>query len=85
MRGEAIGPVTIRQISFRTVDQLRPQLGSDLGLPSGTLLCYVEYSGTFRLTHPPGMGDPVIRHGAAEVFDAHTGNLLQSSVGTAGP
>ena len=85
MRGEAIGPVTIRQISFGTVDQLRPRLGGDLGLPGTTLLCYVEYSGTFRLTHPPGMGPPTISHGAAEVFGAQTGNLLQSSVGTAGP
>jgi hypothetical protein len=85
MRGEAIGPVTIRQISFGTVDQLRSRLGGDLGLPGATLLCYVEYTGTFHLTHPPGMGAPTVSHGAAEVFDAHTGNLLQSSVGAAGP
>jgi hypothetical protein len=85
MRGEAIGPVTIRQMSFGTVDQLRSRLGGDLGLPGATLLCYVEYTGTFHLTHPPGMGAPTVSHGAAEVFDAHTGNLLQSSVGTAGP
>jgi hypothetical protein len=31
------------------------------------------------------MGAPTVSHGAAEVFDAHTGNLLQSSVGAAGP
>ena len=84
-RAKALTSVSILPISFRTVAQLRPQLGSDLGLPSGTLLCYVEYNGTFRLTHPPGRGDPGIHNGAAEVFDAYTGNLLGSSVGIAGP
>jgi hypothetical protein len=84
-RAEALTPVLIQRIRFLTVDQLRPRLGGDLGLPGTTLLCYVEYSGTFHLIHPPGMGGPIISHGAAEVFDAHTGNLLQSRVGTADP
>src|SRR5690349_16749079 len=33
---------------------------------------------------PPRMGGPIVSHGAAEVFDADSGNLLQSSAGSAG-
>lgn len=48
--------------------------GEDMGVPDGTLLCYVELHGTFTFYGP--RKSSVTYHTAVEVFDVHTGNLL---------
>ena len=48
--------------------------GASTGLPDDTPLCYVELTGDFTFSGPPG-AEPHFARGF-EVFDAKTGNLL---------
>jgi hypothetical protein len=45
-----------------------------LNLPDDTLLCFVQYSGSFQQGNPTGATTTFPY--AMEVYDAHTGNLL---------
>jgi hypothetical protein len=45
-----------------------------MGRPDDALLCYVELRGAFEIFGPQGATISYQR--MAEVFDAHTGNLL---------
>ena len=75
-------PVTIVTIQFVTEKELRSQLASaSTGLPDDALLCLVVYNGEFLLQGPPGSNASVTYPRAAEVFDAHTGNLLMTRCG----
>jgi len=67
----------IVKVEFLTEKALRARIPDSTGLPDDTLLCYVQYSGSFVLVPPPGVQRPVsIWPYAIEVFDAHTGNRM---------
>jgi hypothetical protein len=51
------------------------------GYPPAMLVCYVEFSGTFKFLDPFGPPSPIST--PSTLFDAHTGNWLGISV--AGP
>ena len=63
---------TVRFLTSQEVSQLFN--GEPLGVPDGTLVCMVEFHGTF-LTLGPNGKTGTFQNGA-EVFDAQTGNLL---------
>ena len=70
------GPFTIEKVIFLTEQELTALPGGiRTGLPSQTLVCYVELRGTFVISGPPGFTIPPYSKGF-EVFDAATGNLL---------
>jgi hypothetical protein len=80
MRAAATGQVTLDKITFLEEKELlllHPDL--ELSDPGNRLLCYIEYSGTFQVSGPPGTTVNELHH-AQEVYDAHTGNLLVSGV-----
>jgi len=52
--------------------------GETLGVPDGTLVCVVEFHGTFLVPGPAGKTGTF--QNGAEVFDAQTGNLLLVSL-----
>lgn len=74
-------PVVI-SVQFMTAKQVSAQLqGESMGVPDDTLLCLVRVLGEFRNTYVPlGATPKTFTHGVM-IFDAHTGNLLISSVG----
>ena len=76
----SIPPVVI-SVEFLTQGALTARIpeADTRGVPSDTLLCYVQYSGKFELTSP--FGPPRYYDRAAEVFNAHTGNRLMEGVG----
>lgn len=69
--------VAILSTSFVTAQEVRARLHSaKLGLPDNAPLCLVVLSGKFVFSGPPGQ-TPTFPIGI-EVFDARTGNLIQS-------
>ena len=73
---------TVVSVQFLTAAQVRTQLdGESMDVPDPTLLCLVRVSGTFLNTMAPPGASPKPFHEGVMVFDAHTGNLLVSSVG----
>jgi hypothetical protein len=69
--------VAILSTSFVTAQEVRARLHSArLGLPDDAPLCLVVLSGRFVFSGPPGQ-TPTFPYGI-EVFDARTGNLIQS-------
>lgn len=74
-------PVVI-SIQFLPAAQVSALLdGESMGVPDSTLLCLVRVSGTFLNTMVPLGMTPKPFHEGVMIFDAHTGNLLMSSVG----
>jgi len=74
-------PVVIT-VQFMTASQVSTQLqGESMGVPDDTLLCLVRVLGEFRNTYVPLGATPKTFTRGVMVFDAHTGNLLISSVG----
>jgi|GEM_PF-5583377 len=73
------GVLHVERVEFLTMAALRAsalqRIAQDLRVLDGTLLCYVEYSGNFVVRGPQGF-KPTYYQRAAQVFDAHTGNLL---------
>lgn len=63
---------TVRFLMSQEVSQLFN--GETLGVPDGTLVCMVEFHGTFLAPGPEGKTGTF--QNGAEVFDAQTGNLL---------
>lgn len=63
---------TARFLTSQEVSQLFN--GESLGVPDETLVCMVEFHGNFLVPGPAGKVGTF--HQGAEVFDAHTGNLL---------
>jgi hypothetical protein len=78
MRTEPVGKLTITKIWFITSAEASGQMhGESIGIPDDALVCYVEFYGTFRSYAPIPGSKPAERTGtAAQVFEAHTGNLL---------
>lgn len=78
-------PTKIEKIEFATAktfvgrDERFAQMLGSLGLPDNTLLCVVQYSGSFIGRARPGSTPPITPY-ALEIFDAHTGNRLMSSM-----
>lgn len=69
--------VAILATRFVTAQQVRLMLHSaHLGLPEDEPMCVVVMSGRFVFSGPPGQ-TPTFPYGI-EVFDARTGNLIQS-------
>ncbi len=67
-------PVIV-QVAFLASQEVSKRLkGESLGVPDGTLLCYVELHGTFTFYGPSHT--KVTYSTGVEVFDIHTGNLL---------
>lgn len=71
-------PVSIVKIEFLTLKELKardPYM--TINLPDDTLLCYVQYRGSFEFENraKPAMSSNNVPY-AVEVFDARTGNLL---------
>ena len=65
----------IEFVTEGTLQALIPNYNS--GWPSDTLMCYVQYSGSFVQSAPPGLKiAPSTYPYAFEVFNAHTGNRL---------
>lgn len=79
----AAGSVTtVVSVEFLTSAEVSVRLqGENTGVPDNTLLCLVHISGTFANTSPPPVITTVVFHEGILVFDAHSGNLLVSSVG----
>jgi len=84
---EGFGPIQTRgaapkilKVEFLTAAELRKAISKPLNLttPDDTLLCYVQYSGDFFVHGPNGL-PPTRYQRAAQVFDAHTGNLLMQT------
>jgi len=48
--------------------------GETIGIPAGSLVCYVTFHGSFTVSAPPNK--TVIYTKGVEVFNAQTGNLL---------
>ena len=75
-------PPTVLTIAFITEQDLRARVeGATTGLPDDSLLCYVLLSGNFLSRDTPPGTAAVYYPRAAEVFDAHTGNLMSSISG----
>ncbi len=72
-------PTSIVKIEFLTERDLaaRKPNHDGGGIPDDTLLCYVQYSGSFLQTGPPYTPSSVWPY-AMDVYDAHTGNLMMS-------
>jgi len=69
-------PAAIQKIVFAKSQDISKLLdGENLGVPSNTLLCYVQMRGTFEFPTPSRGGGYVSDQGV-EVFDATTGNLI---------
>lgn len=69
-----LGPSAVT-VQFLTSQVVSSRLaGEPTGLPSNTLLCFVEVHGTFVFLGPSGLTPSF--HTGYEVFDARTGNLL---------
>jgi hypothetical protein len=69
--------LAIVSVSFITSEQVRSLLHSPkIGVPDQEPMCVVIMSGTFVFSGPPG--HTVTYPIAVEVFDARTGNLMQS-------
>jgi hypothetical protein len=83
---KATGTLTVKSVTFLAYDPANPwlNLGDNLGLPAGTLLCVVVLDGTFTDTIPTyGLGPrfgPLTYSYALEVFDGVTGNFLKRSL-----
>jgi hypothetical protein len=77
-RTEPVGKPTITKIWFITSAEASGQMaGESTGLSDVTLVCYVEFYGTFRSYAPVPGSKPMEHTGTgSQVFDAHTGNLL---------
>jgi hypothetical protein len=60
--------------SFLTDQAVRALVGDNPGLNPTALVCYVTVRGTFTVSTPSGREETF--HKGAEIFDAHTGNLL---------
>lgn len=74
-------PPSLTNTEFLTEKELKTRIPSlILDLPDDTLLCYARYSGTFELAGRPGYASVTYKY-AAEIFDAHTGNLVMMGVG----
>lgn len=67
-------------VQFESARDANAQLGTSINVPDDTLLCVVRLTGTFLGDTPPGI-KAYVYHDGHMVFDAHTGNLLVSSVG----
>jgi hypothetical protein len=78
MRSEPVGTPKITKIWFITsAEASRRMAGESIGIPNDALVCYVEFYGTFRSYAPIPGSKPMEHTGTgAQVFDAHTGNLL---------
>jgi hypothetical protein len=74
--GKISGTPQTTTIEFLTEGALQQKLGEPSNLQSAdqTLLCYVEYSGTFFVQSH--MGEKFYYDHVGQVFDAHTGNPL---------
>jgi hypothetical protein len=73
---------TVVSVEFLTSQQVSARLdGETTGVPDGTLLCYVMIEGTYVMSAPPPINTTAVVHDGVLVFNAHTGNLLMSSVG----
>jgi|GEM_PF-6663806 len=78
-------PTKIEKIEFVTVQALQSrdsmllQMVDDLGLPDNTLLCVVQYSGSFIERTLPGSRAHPTRPYAMVLFDAHNGNMYMSN------
>ena len=74
--GSSTKPIvdTVNFLMSQQVSQLFN--GESLGVPGGTLVCMVEFHGTFLVAGPGSARKVGTFHHGAEVFDALTGNLL---------
>ncbi len=73
--------IGVVKIEFLTERALRTRIPGARAIDPDTLLCYVQYSGDFLLNSPSSGALPTHYQRAAEVFDAHSGNLLMEGVG----
>lgn len=70
------GKPAIIDVEFLSASSVSARLGgSNMGRPDDALLCYVALKGDFTFLGP--QGTTVTFHEVAEVFDAHSGNLLE--------
>ncbi len=79
--GSARQPTITRILFITSREACELMRGEYVGLPNDSLVCYVEFSGTFSVSGPAGTASVSGQH-ADEVFDARTGSLL--IVGTSG-
>ncbi|MGI8856259.1 MAG: hypothetical protein ACR2JW_10950 [Thermomicrobiales bacterium] len=78
---DVFGPITIASVTFLPASQL--SLSESYNL-SDRLVCRVEATGDFRLSIPPTVNasgtveaHSLVLQKARQIFDAHTGNLLE--------
>jgi hypothetical protein len=89
LRGKisSAGSETIVSVKFLTNQEANAQLNARTNFASGRLLCVVELRGTFTVSGPPIVNPAGVvvprtstTQSAFEVFDAHTGNLVEEFV-----
>jgi hypothetical protein len=73
------GAPQLSTIEFMTAQAVRERLREPINLEIAdqTLICYVEYSGSFTVQSP--MGSTLHYDHVAQVFDAHSGNILMQT------
>jgi hypothetical protein len=79
-------PPTIETLEFVGCKELTDRLHLWIGLANGALVCYVVLRGPFLLwgiSLPPGHpGGPAYSETACEIYDASTGRLFVTGVGS---
>lgn len=75
-RAKLLASIVVTRGAFMTDGQLALLLhGESTGLPSSTIVCYIEFHGDVQFLNGPPGTTPRFSKGY-EVFDARTGNLL---------
>ena len=78
------GTPTVEKIELLKNTELSQKLnGTTIGTAQETLVWYVVLNGTYSVSAPGGT--PQIFHKAMIVFDAHTGNILDTGIGDTYP
>jgi hypothetical protein len=77
------GQPTVTRVVFLTIADLGRASGDsewEANYPASTLVCYVQLTGTFSVSGPPG-ANGASDNSAFIVFDAHTGNQIVVGTG----
>ena len=74
-RAYMIGTPSIQLIQFMTINQADQVLSDSLPLNGNTLVCLVIFNNKAEFAGPNTL---VVEHHLYEIFDAHTGNILDT-------